>query len=74
MLMVRILKETKCCDSRVQAQSYRLLNINDVRTESVEELFAEAETEEQQKLENKKHRTIYAEQDSDANVYPMHEH
>ena len=33
-----------------------------------------AETEEQQKLEKKEHRTVYAVCPSDACVCPMHEH
>ena len=41
---------------------------------SQQKVFAEIETEEQQKLENKEHWTIYAEHDSDASACSMHKH
>ena len=41
---------------------------------SQQKVFSETEAEEQQKLENKKHITIYAKQNSHASVYLMHEH
>ena len=74
MLIVRIFKETNSCARRVQTQTLRLHNINDVRTLKFAYIYAETESEEQQTMENMKHTSIYAEQNSDANVYLGHEH